>query len=40
MATDKGLETKDPNDYGVCLLEDSPYRILRVSTFLLRIVSI
>lgn len=23
----------DPNDFGVCLLRDSPYRILRVSQF-------
>lgn len=26
-----GNESNDPNDYGVCLLKDSPYRILRVS---------
>lgn len=27
----KNIETDDPNDFGVCLLKDSPYRILRVS---------
>lgn len=32
-AASKGVESNDPNDYGVCLLRDSPYRILRVSKY-------
>lgn len=31
VSADEGFESNDPNDYGVCLLKDSPYRILRVS---------
>lgn len=36
----KDHESNESTDYGVCLLKDSPYRILRVSLFayILRIV--
>lgn len=32
MGSGKEHEANESTDYGVCLLKDSPYRILRVST--------
>lgn len=34
QSKERKSSTSDQNDYGVCLLRDSPYRILRVSEIL------